>query len=124
MRNIHLRLVQVCNGAILKVKSGATGMSRRYLNCKKVYRRTSITLMCLAIPMQIINIDGTTARARARGIERDVSLFLLQDQKLTAGEFILVHVGYAIQRISHEDALRSWSLYDEMHDANGDSVNA
>ena len=74
--------------------------------------------------MQIINIDGTTARARARGIERDVSLFLLQDQKLTAGEFILVHVGYAIQRINHEDALRSWSLYDEMHDANGDSVNA
>lgn len=74
--------------------------------------------------MQIINIDGTTARARARGIERDVSLFLLQDQNITAGEFVLVHVGYAIQKIDCEDAHRSWSLYDEMLNGDGGSLNA
>ena len=64
--------------------------------------------------MQIINIDGTTARARARGIERDVSLFLLQDQNITAGEFVLVHVGYAIQKMTPQEAQTTWELFDEL----------
>ena len=38
--------------------------------------------MCLAIPMQIVEINGYMARCHAKGIERDISLFMLQDETL------------------------------------------
>ena len=70
--------------------------------------------MCLGIPMQIKSIDGFMARCEAKGVERDVSLFMMQDDKLEVDEFIVVHVGYAIQRISPQEAQTAWELYDEM----------
>lgn len=70
--------------------------------------------MCLGIPMQINAIDGFVAQCEAKGISRDVSLFLLQDEPLTQGDFVMVHVGYAIQKMSVEEAQSSWELYDEM----------
>jgi len=70
--------------------------------------------MCLAIPMQIIEIDGFIARCMAKGVQRDVSLFMLQDEELSINDFVMVHVGYAIQKISQHDANSSWELYDKM----------
>ncbi len=70
--------------------------------------------MCLAIPMQINHIDGFSARCAARGVEREVSLFLLQDETLKTGDFVLIHVGYAIQKLTKEEARTSWELFDEM----------
>lgn len=70
--------------------------------------------MCLGIPMQIIGVNGYNARASAKGVERDISLFMLQDELPAVGDFIIVHVGYAIQRISEEDARRSWELFDQI----------
>lgn len=70
--------------------------------------------MCLAVPMQVIAIDGTMARCQAKGIERDVSLFLLQDRSVAPGDFVLVHVGYAIQTIAPAEAHSTWELLDEM----------
>ena len=70
--------------------------------------------MCLGIPMQIGQINGYVARCQAKGVERDVSLFLLQDALPAVGDFVMVHVGYAIQIISPEAARSAWELYDEM----------
>lgn len=70
--------------------------------------------MCLAIPMQIVEVDGFNARCEAKGVEREVSLFMLQDQTIEPGEFVMVHVGYAIQKVSAEDARSSWELFDQM----------
>jgi len=70
--------------------------------------------MCLGIPMQIKSIDGFTAHCEAKGVTRDVSLFMMQDDKLAVDDFIVVHVGYAIQKISQRDAQTAWELYDEM----------
>ncbi len=70
--------------------------------------------MCLGIPMQIKSIDGFTARCEAKGVERDVSLFMMQDDELAVDDFIVVHVGYAIQRISPQEAQTAWEIYDEM----------
>jgi hydrogenase expression/formation protein HypC len=70
--------------------------------------------MCLGIPMQINEIDGFIARCEAKGIQRDVNLFLMQDAELASGDFVMVHVGYAIQKISEEHARSAWELYDEM----------
>ncbi len=70
--------------------------------------------MCLGIPMQIKSIEGFTARCEAKGVERDVSLFMMQDDKLEVDDFIVVHVGYAIQKISPQEAQTAWEIYDEM----------
>ena len=70
--------------------------------------------MCLAIPMQIIEIDGYVARCEAKGVQRDVSLFMLQDEELAVDDFVMVHVGYAIQKVTEKDARSSWELFDEI----------
>ncbi len=70
--------------------------------------------MCLGIPMQIKAIDGFTARCEAKGVERDVSLFMLQHEALQPGDFVIVHVGHAIQRIEPQEAAAAWEIYDEM----------
>ena len=70
--------------------------------------------MCLAIPMQIKEIDEFVARCEAKGVERDVSLFMMQGEDVKPGDFVMVHVGYAIQKVSSEDAKNSWELFDEI----------
>ena len=72
--------------------------------------------MCLAIPMQITNINGFNASCAAKGVERDVSLFLLQGEMLQEGDYVLIHVGYAIQKISEQEAQSTWELLDQMLD--------
>jgi len=69
--------------------------------------------MCLAIPMRIVEKNGFVARCEAKGIERDVSLFMLQDDDVAVGDFVMVHVGYAIQKVSPADAQSAWELFDE-----------
>ena len=64
--------------------------------------------------MQIKSIDGFMAHCEAKGVTRDVSLFMMQDDKLAVDDFIVVHVGYAIQKISQQDAQTAWEIYDEM----------
>ena len=70
--------------------------------------------MCLAVPMRIKSIEGFQCTCEARGIQREVSLFMLQDDSLRPGDHVLVHVGYAIQKVSEDDARASWTLFDEM----------
>lgn len=64
--------------------------------------------------MQIIEINATTARCEARGVQRDVNLFLMRETELTSGDFVLVHVGYAIQKVNEYDARSAWELHDQM----------
>lgn len=70
--------------------------------------------MCLGIPMKIKHIDGFLARCEAKGVERDVNLFMLQDEAFTRGDFVMVHVGYAIQKMTEQEAQSAWEIYDEM----------
>ncbi|MGD8576658.1 MAG: HypC/HybG/HupF family hydrogenase formation chaperone [Thiohalophilus sp.] len=80
--------------------------------------------MCLGIPMQIVSIDGYTARCEAKGVQRDVNLFMLQDDTVAPGDYVMVHVGYAIQIISEQDARSSWELFDEILAAEGQPSHA
>ena len=73
--------------------------------------------MCLAIPMQVVDVDGFNARCEAKGIEREVSLFMMQDQPVEPGDFVMVHVGYAIQKVSPQDAQSAWELFDQVLEA-------
>jgi len=64
--------------------------------------------------MQIVEINGFMARCHAKGIERDISLFMLQDEVLAPNDYVMVHVGYAIQKVTEEEARSAWQLYDEV----------
>lgn len=75
--------------------------------------------MCLAVPMQIMKIQGAVARCTANGIERDVSLYLLSPDSIAPGDFVIVHVGYAIQKVAAEDALATWGLIDALSGRDG-----
>ncbi len=70
--------------------------------------------MCLGIPMEVLSLDGTMARCVAQGVEREVSLFMLQDEPVAPGDFVMVHVGYAIQKMTPQEARSAWELYDEI----------
>lgn len=69
--------------------------------------------MCLAIPMRVDAIDGFLAQCSARGVSRKVSLFMLEEGSVSVGEQVLVHVGYAIQVISDDQAQTTWEAFDE-----------
>ena len=72
-----------------------------------MYRKyfKEIEFMCLAIPMQVTMIDGFNAKCEAKGIERDASLFMLQQESVSIGDFVLIHVGYAIQKFQRRKRL-------------------
>ncbi len=78
--------------------------------------------MCLAVPMEILEINGHMARCAARGVEREVSLFMLQGEEVKPGDFVVVHVGYAIQTLSREEAMLTWDLFDEILAAEGEGT--
>ncbi|MBU1215388.1 MAG: HypC/HybG/HupF family hydrogenase formation chaperone [Gammaproteobacteria bacterium] len=78
--------------------------------------------MCLGIPMQIDVIDGYSARCSAKGVSRDVSLFLLQGEDINVGDHVMVHVGYAIQTMTEQEARSTWELLDEMLAAEGNDA--
>lgn len=75
--------------------------------------------MCLAIPMQVIDVDGLTARCSAHGIEREVSLYLLPSGSVAPGDCVIVHVGYAIQKMAADEARTTWEIIDVMLGSRG-----
>lgn len=73
--------------------------------------------------MQVVQVEGFKALCEAKGIRRDVSLFMLQDEPVAEGDYVMVHVGYAIQKMTEAEARSAWEVYDEMLAAE-DAVNA
>jgi hydrogenase expression/formation protein HypC len=62
--------------------------------------------MCLAIPGKIVEISDNEASALVDvvGVRRKIDLGLLQDDKPVAGDWVLIHVGFAMSKISEQDA--------------------
>jgi len=72
--------------------------------------------MCLAIPSKIVEIDHMSALVDVYGARRNVSLLLLPEEA-TVGDYVLVHAGFAIQRIDEDAALESQRLLKEISEA-------
>lgn len=64
--------------------------------------------------MKVTAINGFEASCEAKGVQRDVSLFMMQQDEVSIGDFVLVHVGYAIQKVSPQEARSAWELFDEV----------
>ena len=71
--------------------------------------------MCLAIPMEIKSMDGDEAVVEAGGIRKNVRLDLLEDAGI--GDFILVHTGYAIEKLDPVEARETLELIREVYRA-------
>lgn len=76
--------------------------------------------MCLSIPAKIISINGDIAEVSVGGTIFIAGLQLVENVKV--GDYILLHAGFAIQKISEEDADETLKLLKEMHDAMNDTV--
>lgn len=70
--------------------------------------------MCLGVAMQVIAINGFNARCEAKGVQREVSLFMLQDEPIHVGDHVMVHVGYAIQKLTEQEARSIWETLDQV----------
>lgn len=70
--------------------------------------------MCLGIPMQIQSIDGYVATCEAKGVQRQVNLFMMQDETVAVGDYVMVHIGYALQKMTPADAQSAWDIYDQL----------
>ena len=60
--------------------------------------------MCLAIPSKIVKIENNVATIDVDGVQREASLLLIDNPKI--GDYVVVHAGFAINKINEEDALK------------------
>jgi len=76
--------------------------------------------MCLGIPGKVVSIAATgLAEVDFSGVRREVSLMLCPEARV--GDYVLVHVGFAIQRLEQEEALETLKLFDEFLEGSGES---
>ncbi len=73
--------------------------------------------MCLSIPSRVVEIDeDNMATVDTMGVKRKVTLDLIAD-KVEIGEYVLIHVGFALNKISKEEAEASLQAYEEIVEA-------
>jgi len=68
--------------------------------------------MCWAVPMRIVEIDGDIGKVDVGGAVREVGLQLVDSPAV--GDYVLVHAGFAIQKIDEAEAHETLALFDEM----------
>lgn len=69
--------------------------------------------MCLGVPGQVVELEGTTAVVDFGGVRRKVALDLVDDV-VDLGDHVLVHVGFAIRRIAPEDLAETLAFFEAL----------
>ena len=67
--------------------------------------------MCIAIPMNVKEINGNMGVVESQGVKRDVGLMLMDDIKV--GDWVLIHAGFAISKLNQEEAEETMALLRE-----------
>lgn len=71
--------------------------------------------MCLAVPAKVLEIENAVGKVEISGVSREVSMMLLPEAK--AGDYVLVHAGFAMQIVDEKDAEETNALLAEMNGA-------
>ena len=71
--------------------------------------------MCLAVPLKLIEINGKTATGEAMGMTRQLRVDFIKDPQV--GDYVMVHAGFAIERLPEGQALADLEAWEEMEDA-------
>ena len=72
--------------------------------------------MCLSIPSKVVKIDKETnvATVDTMGVRRDASLDLMLEDEVKVGDYVLLHIGFIMNKIDEADALASIETYKEI----------
>lgn len=72
--------------------------------------------MCLSIPSKVTKIDheSNMATVDTMGVSRDASLDLMEEDSVKVGDFVLLHIGFIMNKIDEEDAIASLETYKEI----------
>ena len=68
--------------------------------------------MCWAIPAQITEVEGAVGKVELAGTVREVGLRLIDEPQV--GDYVLVHAGFAIQKVDEQEALETLELFRQM----------
>lgn len=71
--------------------------------------------MCLGVPARVVEVNEATAVVDVGGARREISVMLLDG--VAAGDWVILHAGFAIERLSPEEAERTLALFREISDA-------
>ena len=72
--------------------------------------------MCLAIPVKVVELGaGDTATVDLGGVRKEISLALLADVQV--GDYVILHVGYALSKLDPEEAERTLALFAELNES-------
>ena len=71
--------------------------------------------MCLAVPLKILSVEGNKARAEAGGVAREIRVDFIPGAAV--GDYVIVHAGFAIERITPEAARLALEAWEEVENA-------
>lgn len=82
--------------------------------------------MCLAIPGEIVEImpDRPLAKVDVTGVRRAVNIGLLDGERLAPGDWVLIHVGFAMSKIDEAEARATLTMLQGIGDAYDDEIDA
>lgn len=70
--------------------------------------------MCLAVPLKLIEIDGKNAVGESMGMQRKLRVDFIPEPKI--GDYVIVHAGFAIERLPEKQALEDIAAWEEVRD--------
>ncbi|GEM_PF-544525 len=88
-------------------------------NCKEAAAILYNIFMCVAIPSKIVRIDNMVATVDVYGARRDVNLMLMPED-VGIGDYVLVHAGFALQKVEQDIAEESLKLIKETFEQSPD----
>ena len=71
--------------------------------------------MCLAVPLKLIEVNGKDAVGEAMGLKRKLRVDFIEEPKI--GDYVIVHAGFAIERLPEEQALEDLETWEELDNA-------
>ena len=73
--------------------------------------------MCLAIPLKLVEINGKTAVGEAMGMRREIRVDFIDQPQI--GDYVIVHAGFAIERLPEQQALDDLEAWEDVRNALG-----
>jgi hydrogenase expression/formation protein HypC len=72
--------------------------------------------MCLSIPSKVVKVsdDKTMCTVDTLGVQRDANLMMMEDDDVQVGNYVLLHIGFVMNKIDEEEALASIETYREI----------
>ena len=70
--------------------------------------------MCLAVPLKLIEINGNNAVGESMGMQRKLRVDFIPEPKI--GDYVIVHAGFAIERLPEKQALEDLAAWEEIKD--------